>query len=149
MSNIISTVGMLPKETTGMAMAFIKLKSEINLIKLLKLLVGIWKKEEFRKILKLVRLDLDYSILLGLYHIVGELIKPSSELLLLDIKELINISLLPLKIPSMTMFTLDIKDIFNKEMMLSMLSVSLEIIHQKISTGEVMNLNNSTAEENL
>jgi hypothetical protein len=92
MSNTISTPDMFLKVTIGMVMDYIKLKSEINLIKLSKLLDGILKKVELRKILKLIKLGLDFSILLGLFLIPMELIKLLEVLSLLGLKELTNSS---------------------------------------------------------
>lgn len=92
MSTTISTPDMFLKVTIGMVMDYIKLKSEINLIKLSKLLDGILKKVELRKILKLIKLGLDFSILLGLFLIPMELIKLLEVLSLLGLKELTNSS---------------------------------------------------------
>lgn len=115
MSNITTTPDTSPKVTIGQATVSIRLKLETKLIKLSKLLDGISNKAEFKKTSELIKLNQDFSTLPDSFLIASEAITPSRDQSHLDSKELMIISLWPLKIHSMTTSTMDIKDTLNKE----------------------------------
>ena len=68
MFNTISTTDMLLKEDIGLIILFMKFKLEMNQIRLLKLLDGILRMEELKKILRVIKLDQDFSTLLELFQ---------------------------------------------------------------------------------
>lgn len=147
MFSIIFTAAMLTKETTGMVMDSIRLKLGTNLIMLLRLLDGIWKKEDFKKISNPEKLDQDFSILPDVYHWAGEPTKLSLVLSPSNSREQTNSSLSHLKIHSMTMLTVDSKDILKKEMIQLEPSRIWRIVVLKSLHGAAMSSKSSMVEE--
>jgi hypothetical protein len=80
MFNTISTIDMLLKEDIGLIILFMKFKLKINQIKLSRLLDGILRMEELKRISRLMKLDQDFSTLLELFLQAMVLIRVSKVL---------------------------------------------------------------------
>lgn len=145
--NTTSTTALLLKETTGTTTGFTFSKSEMILTPILKLLDGISKKEEFRKILKLMSSDLDYSIPLVLYLTLGEHINLSLEPSQLEFKALNSITLSLLKTHSTITWTKATKDTLKKETIQPELSQTCVTTTAKHRIGEDMSSMSSKAAE--
>ena len=109
---------LLPKEAIGMDMVSIKSKSGMKPIKLLRLSAGLWKKAEFKKILRLIKWDLDCFTQLDWFLWAGVHIEQLLGLSLLKLKGLINFIPLHSKILFMITSIKDTKGILKKEITL-------------------------------